>query len=391
MGTAGSQACVVGIAQTEYRRWGGFTDRSELQLACEVVAGAAADAGLALDEVDGLCSYAEDRSEPALLQAALGLPALRFASLVWGGHGTGSCAALQHAASAVQAGTANHVIVLRALCQGQGARFGRFVPGMLAGSNFLAPFGMFSPPTMVAPLVQRYMHECGIRAEHLGEVALTCRDNAARNPRAVMRDRPMTMQTYLESRMIASPLRLYDCCQENDGACALLVTSLERARDLRRRPVRILAAAHANNPGWGTGALGTHNMPLDEYGAGNGAAVAHQVFGMAGLGPGDIDVAQIYDHFTGLVLMTLENFGFCGRGEAGAFVEEGSIRWPDGRLPINTSGGHLSEAYIHGLNLAVEGVRQIRGESTSQVRDAGTCLVTSGLGGPMNSAVVFGA
>lgn len=391
MTDASRQPCVAGIAQTEFRRWGGFVDRSELGLACEAVAGAAADAGIELDEVDGLCSYAEDRNEPALLQAALGLPELRFVSLVWGGHGTGSCAAIQHAASAIRAGSANHVVVLRALCQGQGARFGRYVPGMLSGSNFLAPFGMFSPPAMVAPLVQRYMHEYAIRAEHLGEVALVCRDNASRNPRALLRDRPLTMQAYLESRMIASPLRLYDCCQESDGACALLVTSLERARDLRARPVRILGAAHANDPGWGSGALGAHNMPLAGYGAGNGGTTASRVFGEAGLGPADVDVAQIYDHFTGPVLMTLENYGFCGRGEAGAFVEAGGIRWPDGRLPINTAGGHLSEAYIHGLNLAVEGVRQIRGESTSQVKGAQTCLVTSGLGGPMNSAVVFGA
>jgi acetyl-CoA acetyltransferase len=388
---ASRQPCIVGIAQTEYRRWGGFADRSELALACEAVVGAAADAGLPLDRVDGLCSYAEDRNEPALLQGALGLPALRFASLVWGGHGTGSCAALQHAAGAVRSGAAAYVVVLRALCQGQGARYGRYVPGMLPGQNFLAPFGMFSPPAMVAPLVQRYMHEYGIRAEHLGEVALTCRDNASRNPHALLRDRPLTMQSYLASRMIASPLRLYDCCQENDGACALLVTSLERARDLRARPVRILAAAHANNPGWGTGGLASHNMPLDEYGAGNGAAVARQVFGAAGLGPRDIDVAQIYDHFTGLVLMTLENFGFCARGEGGAFVETGAIRWPGGALPINTSGGHLAEAYIHGLNLAVEGVRQLRGASSSQVEGAQTCLVTAGLGGPMTSALILGA
>ena len=385
------EPCIAGIAESEYRRWGGYAERSELSLACEVVAGAAADAGLALDEVDGLCSYADDRNEPALLQQALGLPALRFASLVWGGHGTGSCAALQHAASAVRAGTADHVVVLRALCQGQGARFGRHVPGMLPGQNFLAPFGMFSPPAMIAPLVQRYMHEHPIRQEHLGMVALACRDHASRNPRALLRDRPLTMESYLASRIIASPLRLPDCCQENDGACALLVTTLERARDLRARPVRILAAAHGNNPGWGMGALASHNMPLDEYGAGNGGAVARQVYGQAGLGPADIDVAQIYDHFTGLVLMTLENYGFCGRGEAGAFVETGAIRWPDGALPINTAGGHLAEAYIHGLNLAVEGVRQLRGDSTSQVAGAQTCLVTSGLGGPMNSAVILGA
>jgi len=381
-------ACVVGIGETEYRKWGGFTDRSELELACEAIVSACADAGVAVSAVDGVCSYGADRNEPSFLQDSLGLPALRYVSMVWGGGGTGSCGAILHAATAVESGAADLVVVLRALCQGQSRRYGQFNQAR-SGNNFLAPFGMFSPPIMLAPLVQRYMHEFGIGQEHLGEVVLTCRDNASRNPRAVFGSRPLTMEQYLASRVIASPFRIYDCTQENDGACALLITTLERARDLERKPVRILAAAQASNPGWGTAALGTHNMPLDEYGSGNSATVARAVYAKAGLTPSDIDVAQIYDHFSGLVLTSLENYGFCGKGGAGAFVEAGNIRWPNGKLPINTSGGHLSEAYIHGLNLAVEGVRQMRGTSTSQVRDAQTCLITGGSGAPMNSAAIF--
>jgi acetyl-CoA acetyltransferase len=198
------------------------------------------------------------------------------------------------------------------------------------------------------------------------------------------------MDQYLSARIIASPLRLYDCCQENDGACALIVTTRERARNLRKNPVRILAAAQGGNPGWNDGALGSHNMPLAEYGAGNGATLAKQLFTRAGVTPADVDTVQIYDHFTGLVLMTLENFGFCGRGEAGPFVASGNIRWPHGALPLNTSGGHLSEAYIHGLNLVVEGVRQLRNESTSQVQDAEICLVTAGLSASPMSAAILG-
>ncbi|MGE3927781.1 MAG: acetyl-CoA acetyltransferase [Lautropia sp.] len=384
-----SQACIVGIGETEYRRWGGFADRSELQLACEAICAACADAGLEVEEVDGLCSYGGDRNEPSFLQDALGLPRLRYATLVWGGGGAGACGAILHAATAVESGTADHVVVLRALCQGQGRRYGRFNPAR-AGNNFLAPFGMFSPPIMLAPLVQRYMHEFAVRQECLGEVVLTCRDNASRNPRAVMGARPLTMAQYLASRPIASPLRLHDCCQESDGACALLITTLERARDLAKPPVRILAAAQGNNPGWGTGALGTHNMPVTEYGSGNGAAVARAVYDRAGLRPSDIDVAQFYDHFSGMVLMSLENYGFCGRGEGGAFVDAGGIRWPDGELPINTSGGHLAEAYLHGLNLAIEGVRQMRGTSTSQAAGARTCLVTAGSGVAITSAAILG-
>lgn len=384
-----TQACIVGIGETEYRRWGGFLDRSELALACEALVKAAADAGIDVGLVDGLCSYGADRNDPNYLQDALGLPKLRYTSMVWGGGGTGSVGPLLHAKLAVEAGHADYVIVLRALCQGQSRRYGQFNPTR-PNNNFLAPFGMFSPPIMIAPLVQRYVHEFGLRPEQLAEVALACRDNAQRNPRAVMCGRPLTMEDYLAARMIADPLRLYDCCQENDGACALLVTTLERARDLRTKPVRILAAAQGTNPGWGTGALGTHNMPVDEYGTGNADFVAEQIYAESGVSPADIDVAQIYDHFSGLVLMSLENFGFCGRGEAGGYVASGAIRWPDGDLPINTSGGSLSEAYMHGLNHVIEGVRQLRGTSTSQVPDAEICLVTGGLAGPPTSAAILG-
>lgn len=382
-------ACIVGLGETEYRKWGGFTDRSELELACEAIKRAIADSGLELNEVDGLCSYAGDANEPSYVQDVLGLPELRFTSMVWGGGGTGSCGPLLHAAMAVEAGIANTVVVFRALCQGQSRRYGQFNPAR-PGNSFLAPFGMFSPPNMIAPLIQRYMYEYGIRQEHLGEVAVSNRANAARNPRAVMGQKPLDMNTYLASRIIASPLRLYDCCQENDGACAVVVTRLERARDLAKPPVRIVAAVQGTNPGWGTGALGPHNMPVEEYGSGNGNKAARELFAAAGVEPGDIDVAQIYDHFSGLVLMSLENYGFCDRGGAGEFVAAGNIRWDGGTLPINTSGGHLSEAYIHGMNLIVEGVRQIRGESTSQVEDAELCLVTGGLAGPPTSAAILG-
>lgn len=384
----GKQACIVGIGQTEYRRWGGVTDRSELQLACEAIKSAAGDAGVDLEHIDGLCSYAADRNEPSFVQDALGLERVRYISMVWGGGGAGSCGALLHAVTAIDAGAADYVVVFRALCQGQSRRYGRFHAAR-PGNNFMAPFGMLSPPIMMAPLIQRYMHEFGTRQEALGEIALVARDNACRNPAAIMHGQPLSMSDYLGSRMIASPLHLNDCCQESDGACAVLVTSLERARDLRRKPVRVLAVAQVNTPGWGTGSLATHNMPAQDYAGGNSWAVARQVFASAGLRPSDVDVAQIYDHFTGLVLMSLENYGFCGRGEAGDFVSAGHVRWPDGSIPINTSGGHLSEAYIHGLNLLVEGVKQIRGESTSQVAGAETCLVTGGNAAPFPSAAIL--
>ena len=391
MANTAQQACIVGIGETAYTRWGQMRDRGEWSLACEAVINAAADAGLDIDQVDGLASFSNDSSLPWLMQQALGLPRLGFNSMVWGGGGSGTCGAIAHAVAAVETGQANYVAVLRSLCQTEGHRYGQAGGyNELPHLSFMQPFGMFSPPIMIAPMVQRYMHEFGAKPEHLGEIALSCRANAHRNPRAVMGGRPLTMDDYLTSRIIAEPLRLYDCCQENDGACALIVTTLERARNLRPKPIRILAAAQGGAAGWGDGALGSHNMPIDEYGKGNGAVLAKQVYVQAGLTPQDIDCLQIYDHFTGCVLMSLENFGFCGRGEAGPFVADGNIRWPNGRYPLNTSGGHLSEAYIHGLNLAVEGVRQLRGESTAQVQDAETCLVTAGISASPMSAAILG-
>lgn len=382
-------ACVVGVGETEYRRWGGFTDRSELSLACEAVLIALADAGLSVGDVDGLTSYGGDANEPSRLQDALGLTEVRFASMVWGGGGTGSCGGLMQAAIAVESGAADVVVVLRALCQGQSRRYGQFNPTR-AGNNFLAPFGMLSPPSMIAPLVQRYMHLHGVTPEQMAHVALSARMNAHRNPNAVMRGRPLDMDGYLAARMIADPLRLFDCCQENDGACAVIVTSRDRARDLPQQTVRVLASGQGSNPGWGTGALGGHNMPDDEYARGNASRLARELYAAAGIVPGDVDVAQVYDHFSGLVLMSLENFGFCDRGGGGDFVAAGNIYRDGGSLPINTSGGHLSEAYIHGMNLIAEGVRQMRGQSMSQVADARICLVTGGLAGPPATAVILG-
>jgi len=386
----GNAACIVGIGETEYRRWGGFGDRSEIALACDAILAAVTDAGLDIQDIDGLASYAGDRNEPSLIQDALGLPDLRFAGMVWGGGGTGACGSLLQAALAVEAGMADAVVVFRALCQGQSRRYGQFNPTR-PGNNFIAPFGMLSPPNMIAPLVTRYLHRYGITAEQMAEVAISARLNAHRNPKAVMRGRPLDLDTYLSSRMIASPLRLFDCCQENDGACAVVVTRLERARDLPQVPVRILAAMQGSDAGWGTGALGAHNMPVDGYSDGNAKRLARELYAAAGVGPADIDVAQIYDHFSGLVLMSLENFGFAERGGAGAFVASGAIRWEGGSLPLNTSGGHLSEAYIHGMNLIAEGARQMRGTSTSQVAGAELCLVTAGLAGPPASAAILGA
>lgn len=385
--SAGQQACIVGIGQSQYAKWGGIKDKSEFELVCDAIRNAVKDAGLEATEIDGFASFSNDRNEPIELQLALGMPQLRYAAMLWGGGGGGSCGALQLAAAAVESGQVDVIVVFRGLAQGQHGRYGQFDPD---GSAFHYPFGLFSPAQMLALPTRRHMHEYGTKEEHFGEIALVCRENAQRNPRAVMGGKSLDMDTYLDSRMISDPVRLFDCCQENDGACAVVITTTERMRDLDCKPARIIAAAHGAGPGWGqSGAFGGQNPPLEDYASSGARTVARDLYARAGVGPADVDVAQFYDNFTGQVLMSIEDFGFCSRGEGGPFVAEGNIR-ATGVLPVNTHGGHLSEAYIHGMGHIVEAVRQIRGTSTTQIDGAEICLVTGGPGIAPTSAALIG-
>jgi acetyl-CoA acetyltransferase len=199
---------------------------------------------------------------------------------------------------------------------------------------------------------------------------------------------PLTRQQYEAARWIAEPLRLYDCCQESDGACAVLVTTSELARRLPTAPIQVLAAQQGGNTGWYAGGLGAHTMPAHDYGSGNMAQLAARLYDRAGVHPLDVDFAQLYDHFSPAVLLGLEDFGLCRVGQAAHFVCDGGIRH-GGALPVNTAGGLLSEAYVHGLNLVVEAVRQLRGQSTRQVPGARVGLVTAGAGSVPTSAALL--
>ena len=383
---------IAGIGETPYSRpREQLLAKSEPLLACEAILGAAADAGLEHARIDGLVSFANSEVDPALLQLSLGLPYLRFSSMVWGGRGGGACGALALAAMAVASGQANCVAVVRSLSQSHTRRYGKFFPDR-PQANFGAPFGLFSPAQMMALVLQRYLHQYGLANDAFMEVAISFRGNARSNPRALgYGASALSAQRYLDSRWIAEPLRLYDCCLESDGACAVIVTSLERARDLRAPPVRIVSAAQGSGAHWGMGPMGSHNMPDETYLSGNARELAAELFGRAGVTPADIDVAQIYDHFSGMVLIGLEDYGFCARGEAAAFVRSGALRTDGGVLPCNTSGGALGEAYVHGMNLVAEAVRQVRGEANLQVRDAQLSFVCSGGGVAPTSAAILGA
>ena len=404
---SGSRAHIVGVGESNYTRWGKIGDISEHALACQAISRAVADAGLSMDDVDGLASFAEDRNEAIFLAAELGLPALRFGNMVWMPGGGGGCAAVSNAAMAVETGQAEVVVVYRSLCQGQFFRFGNAgisteapaeapVPSLqqassllLASMGFAMPYGLLMAAAAYALPTRRHMHLYGTTSEQLGLLAVTFREHASRNPRAVMGGRPLTLEDHQASPMIADPHRLFDCCLESDGACAVVVTTGERARDLAKRPVEILASEQGAPKGYGFGPFTNANIADEIYATGGCEELAGRLWGKSGLGPGDVDVAQFYDHFTGCVLMQLEDYGFCERGEGGPFIESGALDWQGGSLPTNTHGGSLSEAYIHGLNHVVEGVRSLRGESTSPVEGAEVCLVTSAACVP-SSAVLLG-
>jgi acetyl-CoA acetyltransferase len=276
---------------------------------------------------------------------------------------------------------ATHVLVYRSLNGRSGRRYGLSpLASARAGGNnsydeFFAPYGLLTPGQIFALMARRHMIDYGTSEKDLGAIALTCRARANQNPRAQMHDRSLSMDEYLAARMIASPLRLYDFCRETDGASALVVTSTERARDLARPPVLISAVAQGSPPAPQPG-IQFPVLMRDDLTTLPARQAADTLYRRAGLGPAEIDVAQLYDCFTITVLLQLEDYGFCPKGEGGAYASSGEIDL-GGRTPINTGGGHLSEGYIHGMNHIVEGVRQMRGTSTGQVDGAETCLVTS--------------
>ncbi len=378
-------AVVVGVGESAYYRRGG-APVSEFQLACTAIRNAVTDAGLSLSDVDGLASYM-DRNEPVRLSAALGLGDLNFTAQTFGGGGNGSGAAVTLADAAVSAGYAECVVVYRALAQGQFARYGQAGGGRRATGTaaFTAPYGMLSPAQICAMQTMRYMHEHSVDQDALAEVVLASYHHAQRNPRAIRYGTPLTREEYHSSRWIAEPFHLYDCCPENDGAAAIVVTTAERAKHLAKPGVAIVAAAHGLEHRDGVGAFNEANFPTAHY-----RHVGRQLWKRAGVGPADVDVAQFYENFTGPVLMAIAEMGFCEPARLNRFVADGNIRWPDGGLPVNTSGGNLGEGYIHGFGNVIEAVRQVRGESTAQVDSVELSLSVSGPGYAPGSAVLFG-
>jgi acetyl-CoA acetyltransferase len=378
-------AAIVGIGQTEFAK---SIDRPETQLAAEAVVAALADAGIAPSEVDGLSSFTIETTDEVTMAKTIGAGDITYFSQVGYGGGAG-CATIGHAAMAIATGQANVIVAWRSRKRGDKAsRPWAAAPSRLPiQAQWTRPFGLLRPVDEVSMLARRYFHDYGGSREQLAEVAMAIRAHANRNPLAAMYEKPMSLDDYMSARFISEPLCLFDNCLETDGALAVVLVSAERARDLRHPP----ALVHAFGQGLHRQHESMVNYFCDDPLTGPAWTCARKLWDQSELTPDDVDVAQIYDAFTPLILLSLEGYGFCKRGEAGDFVMDGNLRWGSGSLPTNTSGGGLSEAYVHGFNLVTEGVRQIRGTSTSQVDNAQTCLVTSGEGVPTSAILLRSA
>jgi acetyl-CoA acetyltransferase len=380
------RAAIAGIGATEFSKESG---RSELQLSCEAVLDALADAGLSTRDVDGLVTFTMDNSSEIAVARELGMGDLRFFSRINYGGGA-ACGTVQQAAMAVATGVADVVVCYRGFNERSGQRFGQVSQWAATQVNsngldnaFTYPYGLSTPAATVAMQARRYLHEYGATSADFGVVAVADRKHAATNPKAFFYGKPITIEDHQASRMIADPLHLLDCCQESDGAVAIVVTTPERAADLRQQPALITAAAQGSAPDqYVMTSYYREDIGIPEIGV-----VGDELWRQSGLGPDDIRTAVLYDHFTPYVLMQLEELGFCKPGEAKDFIADGAIEL-GGRLPLNTHGGQLGEAYIHGMNGIAEAVRQVRGTSVNQVDGVQHVLVTAGTGVPTSGLIL---
>jgi acetyl-CoA acetyltransferase len=398
------KAAVAGVGTTPYYRRGQSLPQTPMEMACKAIMAACEDAGLTVADIDGFALYSMAPVDPGTVAGILGIPEIRFAATLTSGGG-GAAGSVGLAAAAINAGLADVVVSLMTLQQaarrlggsssqarplpsaGGGGAYGA-AAGVPPEAAFSFPAGMSSPGHNFSMLTRRHMHQYGTTREHLAEICISQRNNAMRRPTALFQT-PLTKDDYFNARMISEPLCLFDYTVETDGAVAVITTSVERARDLRHPPAVIKGSAMGGE--WDDyNLLGWFQQPDYIFASSGHRAVARQVYAMAGVGPEDIDVALLYDHFSPMVLMQIEDYGFCPIGEGGPFVAEGNVRWPGGKIPVNTHGGNLSEAYIIGMTHVKEAVEQIRGTAINQVEGCELALATGGPAVIPMSATIFG-
>jgi len=387
------QVAIVGVGQTTFVRNG---SRTAWDLALDASLAALNDAGVDPSEVDGLVRYAlptEYVSIP-MMQRSLGIRELRYyTEAPLGGEATS--AVVNHAVAAIASGQASVVLVWRALNQSMGVRFGRadqrlplnegeqdiVVPEDGENRSFTWPYGQMSPAHIFGLWARRYMHDNGLSdadlTRALGTIAIQQRQYANNNPGAVFYERPLTWDDYEHARWISKPIRLFDMCLENDGACALVLVSAERARSLRLDPVYVPSV---------TQSLGSYKEPMGLYGADLmewfSTAAVRRLYDEARVSPADVDVAELYDATSFMTLKSLETYGLAPSGQAWRYVIDHGTGL-DAPVPVNTHGGFLSEGYIHGMSTITEAVRQLRGSACNQVRDASVALCGASFGSAM--------
>jgi acetyl-CoA acetyltransferase len=376
---------IAGIGATPNYRHGTSPD-PERKLLLKAIVEACDDAGFDPPDVDGFCSYFIDNYNGTSLMHELGTKELRWSTMVTGGGGGGIPGAIGVAAAAIISGQADAVIVFRALAERESGRFNTEVEKGHRNPHYSA-HGVWIPAQMVGLRTQRMIEKLGIPKATLDAFSLVDYYHARNNPRAMAYGNQVDAVAIESSRWVVEPYRLFHCSRETDGAAALLVVSAERARSLRKAPVYLLGCVQ------GTERFGGEtwdNNSDQEYGLAGFSTMARRLWEQTGMGPKDVDVAQVYENFSGPGVAALIEHGFCSIEEASEFFTFENMIAPCGKLPINTDGGCLAEGFVHGIGVALEAVRQLRGESSNQVPGAKVCLVTGGPASTFSSSALFG-
>jgi acetyl-CoA acetyltransferase len=377
------KVAVAGIGLRQYKR--AAAPMPERGVLVRAIVDACSDAGFHTRDIDGFVTYGDDRhNEPVRLMPDLGIRELRWSSQVWGGGGGGIAAAFGVAAAAIVSGQAEAVIVFRTLVQNDSGRLSGAVMAHHLNDHLIGA-GLVSPAQICALRAQRMFEHHRLSPALCEELVRASYHHGARNPNAVSYGKELDLDAYRRARWIAEPFRLFDCSRENDGAGALLLVSAELARHLQKPPVYLLGCAQGAQSGWGD--LLENDT---DYASAGLRPIAQRLWAQTGLSPRDIDVAQIYENFSAQGLASLIDHGFCTYENAAEFVRYENLIAPGGDLPLNTAGGNLAEGFIHGIGMAVEAVRQLRGESSNPVPGARTCLLAGGPGAPTVSSAVFG-
>ncbi|WP_028080683.1 thiolase C-terminal domain-containing protein [Solimonas soli] len=376
-----ARVAVAGVGLRQYKR--AQAPLPERGVLVRAIVDACEDAGFDPAEVDGFVAYGDDKNEPVRLMSDLGTKELCWSSQVWGGGGGGIAGAFGHAAAAISSGQASAVIVFRTLVQSNSGRLSGAVMAHHLNDHLLGA-GLISPAQPCALRAQRLFEHHQVPRSVTEELVRASYYHGARNPNAVSYGKELDLDAYRTARWIAEPFRLFDCSRENDGAGALLLVSAERARDLRKKPVHLVGVAQGAGKGWGD--LLEND---DDYASAGFASVARRLWAQTGLTPDDIDCAQLYENFSAQGIASLIDHGFCNYENVAEFVRFENLIAPGGTLPVNTAGGNFAEGFIHGIGMAVEAVRQLRGESANPVPGARTCLLAGGPGAPTVSSAIF--